>query len=256
MGTSMRPTGTQGPVRERTRLAEELVSFAAPNTAQADQYRILRQSVERVARASGARVFAITSAGPGEGKTVTTLNLAGALAQSRATNVLVVEADFHRPSITKYLGLPSRMPGLAEAIQDEGSDLARSVRKLDALGISLLPTGVPQTAPYELLASSRLGQLVSEMRRLYDYVLIDTPPVLSVADCRILSPLVDGFIIVVAAHKTPRRALMDTLKIIDPAKTLGVVFNGDDRPQGPYYEYEGYARPDGVPPQQSDPAKR
>jgi capsular exopolysaccharide synthesis family protein len=245
MGAWTRPKGNEAPVRERTRIAEELVSFGAPNTAPADQYRILRQSVEQFARA-GARVFAITSAGPGEGKTVTTLNLAGALAQSR-TNVLVVDVDFHRPAVTKYLGLPTRLPGLAEAILDERSELPRSVRRLESLGISILPTGVPQVAPYELLSSPRFEILMAEMRRLYNYVLIDTPPVLSVADCRVLSSLIDGFIVVVAASRTPRRALLDALKVIDPAKILGVVLNGDDRPQGPYYRYEAYAASDAVP---------
>ena len=246
MAAWARPKGNETTVRERTRIAEELVSFGAPNTAPADQYRILRQSVEQFAR-GGARVFAITSAGPGEGKTITTLNLAGALAQSRATNVLVVDVDFHRPSVTKYLGLPARLPGLAEAIVDEHSDLTRLVRRLDSLSISVMPTGVPQVAPYELLTSRRLEVLIAEMRRLYDYVLVDTPPVLSVADCRMLSSLIDGFIVVVAANRTPRRALVDALKIIDPAKILGVVLNGDDRPQGPYYRYEAYAASDAVP---------
>ena len=246
MAAWARPKGNEATVRERTRIAEELVSFGAPNTAPADQYRILRQNVEQFAR-GGARVFAITSAGPGEGKTVTTLNLAGALAQSRATNVLVVDVDFHRPSVTKYLGLPARLPGLAESIVDESADVTRLVRRLESLGISVLPTGVPQVAPYELLTSPRLEVVMSEMRRLYDYVLVDTPPLLSVADCRMLSSLIDGFIVVVAANRTPRRALVDALKIIDPAKVLGVVLNGDDRPQGPYYRYEAYATSDATP---------
>jgi capsular exopolysaccharide synthesis family protein len=245
MAAWARPKGNEAPGRERVRIAEELVSFGAPNTAPADQYRILRQGVEQFAR-GGARVFAITSAGPGEGKTVTTLNLAGALAQSRACNVLVVDVDFHRPSVTKYLGLPNRLPGLAEAIVDERSDVTRSVRRLESLGISIMPTGVPQVAPYELLTSPRLEVLMAEMRRLYDYVLVDTPPVLSVADCRMMSSLIDGFIVVVKANRTPRRALVDALKIVDPAKILGVVLNGDDRPQGPYYRYEAYAASDAV----------
>jgi Mrp family chromosome partitioning ATPase len=161
--------------------------------------------------------------------------------------VLVVDVDFHRPSVAKYLGLPARLPGLAEAILDERSDITRSVRRLESLGISIMPTGVPQVAPYELLSSPRLEVLLAEMRRLYNYVLVDTPPVLSVADCRMLSQLVDGFIVVVAANRTPRHALVDALKIIDPAKLLGVVLNGDDRPQGPYYRYEAYAASDAAP---------
>jgi Mrp family chromosome partitioning ATPase len=130
---------------------------------------------------------------------------------------------------------------------DQRSDIERSVRPLDSLGISIVPTGVPQVAPYELLSSPRLEALFAEMRRLYDYVLVDTPPLLSVADCRMLSSLIDGFIVVVAANRTPRRAVVDAMKILDPAKVLGVVLNGDERPQDRYYRYEAYAASDATP---------
>ena len=70
-------------------------------------------------------------------------------------------------------------------------------------------------------------------------MLIDTPPVVALADCRLLGPWVDGFIVVVAAHKTPRKLLAEALTLLEPAKVLGVVFNGDDRPTSAYYGYYG-----------------
>ena len=230
---------------------EELVSFVAPASLEADQYRMLRHAVERFHRDSGFKVFGITSAGAGDGKTVTTLNLAGSLAQSRGARVLVVCADLHRETASGYLGLSRRTPGLAEAILDEQFGLAHAVRRLDALNISILTAGEAPTRPYELLASQRLGHLLQEARRAYDYVLVDTPPVAPLADCRLLARWVDGFIVVVAANKTPRKLLGEALGLLEAANILGVVFNGDEQPLSPYYGYYGHhhraARPGPAP---------
>jgi capsular exopolysaccharide synthesis family protein len=223
---------------------EELVSFVAPGSAEADQYRMLRHAVERLHQDAGCQVFAITSAGAGDGKTVTTLNLAGSLAQATGTRVLVICADLHRETVTEYLGLARlQSPGLAEAITDERYGLAQVVRRLDELNVSILPPGDVQVRPYELLSSPRLKSLLTDARRLYDYVLIDTPPVAPLADCRLLGRWVDGFIVVVAANKTPRKLLAEALDLLEPSKLLGVVFNGDERPLSPYYGYYAHHLP-------------
>ena len=217
---------------------QELVSFLAPTSLEADQYRMLRHAVERARQDAGWRVFAMTSACAGDGKTITTLNLAGSLAQASDARILIVCADLHRETVSEYLGLDKRQPGLAEAIMNEDFGLADAVRRLDALNISILPTGnVPLSKPYELLASPRFGALLNDARRTYDYVLVDTPPVAPLADCRLLGRWVDGFIIVVAANKTPRKLLVEALRMIDSDKVLGTVFNGDDQPLSAYYGY-------------------
>lgn len=221
-------------------LADALVSFLAPASAESEQYRSLRHALERLQRDSGHRVFAITSAGPGDGKTVTTLNLAGSLAQSPDNRVLVVCADLHRPAAAEYLGLShARMPGLADAIAGETCELADAVRRLDALNLSVLLSGRVQHRPYELLSSPRLGMLLAEARRAYDYVLIDTPPVVPLADAQLVGRWADGFIVVVGARKTPRKLLAEALGRLDASKVLGVVFNDDDRPLHSYYGYYG-----------------
>jgi capsular exopolysaccharide synthesis family protein len=221
---------------ERAQVAEPLVSFSAPGSLEADQYRTLRHAIERLRRASGFQVFALTSPGPGDGKTTTTLNLAGSLAQSPQTRVLVIDADLHRPSVAEYLGVTHRFRGLTDVLLDDGCDLAHAVRRVNALNLSVLLGGGAHR-PYELLSSPRMERLIEEARGLYDYVLIDTPPVVPLADSRLLERWVDGFIVVVAAHKTPRKLLGEALNLLDPAKVLGVVFNGDDRPLAPYYGY-------------------
>ena len=84
-----------------------------------------------------------------------------------------------------------------------------------------------------------------DARAFYDYVIIDTPPVVPLVDCRLLGRLVDGFIVVVAAHKTPRKLVAEALNLLDAVKVIGVVFNGDDRPLAAHYGYYGYSQPSG-----------
>ena len=226
---------------ERAEVAEALVSLLEPASFAADQYRTLRHAVERLRKEASLQVLVVSSPRPGDGKTITTLNLAGALAQGRNARVVVVDADLRRPSVTEYLGLTSqRLPGLSEAILDPSFGLSRAARRLERFNLSVVPAGSPQSGSYELLNSPRLEDLLREARDLYDYVLIDTPPLVPLPDCRLVGRWADGFLVVVGAHKTPRRLLLEALGPLDPAKVIGVVFNGDDRPLSSYYGYNQY----------------
>jgi succinoglycan biosynthesis transport protein ExoP len=225
---------------ERGRISEKLVSLVEPDSSAADHYRALRHTVERLRRERGYHVIGVTSPCPGDGKTVTTLNLAGALAQSRAARVLVVDGDLRRPSVAEYLGLGHpRSPGFAEAIVHPEYDLVRVVRCLDALNLSVMPAGTAHAAPYELLNSPRFESLLRDARRQYDCVLIDTPPAVPLPDCRLIERAVDAFLVVIAAHKTPRKLLAEAVNVLDPAKVAGVVFNADDRSRPTDYGYYG-----------------
>jgi capsular exopolysaccharide synthesis family protein len=221
----------------------ELVSLVAPGSMEADQYRGLRHAVERVHRDAGHQVVAITSAGAGDGKTLTTLNLAGALAQSRDARVVVIDADLHRPSVAPYLGIDmAGSPGLVDAIEREAYGLAAVVTRLDGLNLSIVPSGICRGGAYELLSSPRFDSLLAQARRDFDYVLIDTPPLGPLPDSRVIARWVDGFLLVVTAHRTPRRAIADALDLLEPSKVIGFVFNGDDRPltrYAGYYSYDG-----------------
>ena len=225
---------------DAARAADQLVSLNAPNSFVADQYRSLRHTVERLRHESGLHALAVTSPAPGDGKTITTLNLAGAIAQSPYARLLVIDADLRRPSVADYLGLGSlRSPGLADALEKPDLELSRVVRRLERYNLSVLPAGTPRVSPYELLNSPRLEVLLKECRRQYDYVLVDTPPAIPMPDCRLIERAVDGFFVVVAAHKTPRHLTAEAIGVLDPAKLAGVIFNGDDRPMSSYYGYYG-----------------
>ena len=219
----------------------QLVSLVAPGSMEADQYRGLRHTVEQLRRDHGHQVIAVTSAGVGDGKSITTLNLAGALAQSRDARVLVIDADLHRPSIASYLGIDvATAPGLVDAIERDGCSLTSVAADVPQLDFAVVPSGICRSGAYERLNSLRLPALIAEARTVFDYILVDTPPLLPLPDCRVIARWVDGFLIVVTAHRTPRRALADALDLLPPPQVFGLVFNGDDRPLGrnaAYYSY-------------------
>jgi capsular exopolysaccharide synthesis family protein len=176
-------------------------------------------------------VIAVSSSAPGDGKTTTTLNLAAALAEARDPRVLVIDADLRRGTLAHSLGLGGAKdagPGLAGAIRKDSLKLVDVARPFRQRGFYVVPAGPCPATPYDVLASPRLGTLLDEARRQFSFVVLDTPPFIPSTDCRILSRWVDGFLLVVAAHRTPRRLVEETLNVMEPAKLLGLIFNRDD----------------------------
>jgi capsular exopolysaccharide synthesis family protein len=231
------------PSREEVPVPEaHLVSLVAPTSFEAEQYRILRHAVEQRHRDSGLRTLAVTSPSGGEGKTTTSINLGGALAQGREARVLLLEADLRRPAVLRQLGLHGESPGLVEAVLDAGLCLADVIRPCPTYNLDVLPSGKPPLAPYEVLKSPRLGELFDQARAAYDYVVVDTPPVLPCPDYRLLEKAMDGTVLVVAANRTPRDLVDAALGLLDPTRVLGLVFNGDRAP-GRRYQDHYYTRP-------------
>jgi capsular exopolysaccharide synthesis family protein len=217
-------------------LDSHFVSLVTPATFEAEQYRALRHMVEEHHAASGMAVVAVSSPTIGDGKTTTAINLAGALAQSPGARVLLIEADLRRPSIARHLSLQSQpSPGLVGTLLDRTLTLAAAVRRRAPFKLDVLPAGDAPTAPYELLRSASLAELMKQARSHYNYVVLDTPPLVGVPDCRVLANVVDGFVIVVAAHRTPKRLVEEALAVVEPTKMIGLVFNMDERPFSGYY---------------------
>ncbi len=211
-------------------LEDHLVSLLAPASFEAEQYRALRHMVEQLHRSAELSVVAIASPDAADGKTTTAINLAGALAQATDARVLLIDADLRGANLAGYLGLDDQAtPGLVDAILDTNLTLEAVTQRRPHLNLSIVPAGRRSSAPYEVLKSPRVGELLVEARKKYDYVIVDTPPLVSVPDGRVIGKWVDGFLIVVAAHRTPRKLLEEALNVTEPAKLVGLVFNGDDR---------------------------
>ena len=220
---------------------DHLVSLISPATFEAEQYRALRHIVEQFHKAQDLRVVAVSSPGMGDGKSTTAINLAGALAQAPDARVLLVDADLRRSSVAGLLALGgSDGPGLVNAILDPSLTLEQVARPRPPFNLSVIPAGQAPPSPYEVLKSPRLGELLDEARRQYDYVVVDAPPLCTVQDCRVIAHWVDGFLLVVAAHQTPRRLVEEALNVVERSKVLGFIFNGDDNPPAGYSGSYGY----------------
>ena len=220
---------------------EHLVCLHAPASFEAEQYRSLAHVIELMHKDTGLHVLAVSSPTAGDGKTTTAINLAGALAQSPEVRVLLVCADLRKPSVIEQLGMKyPHMSGLSTAIQNREHTLTRMVERLQR-NLSVLPPGPCPENPYEVLKSPRLGELLQEAKQHYDYIVMDTPPLLLVPDSRVIGKWADGFLMVVGAHKTPRRLVEEALNLMDPEKLIGLVFNYDDRALPGYYNYYYYA---------------
>lgn len=219
-----------------------LVSLTAPASIDAEQYLTLRNVIEGKAPKGKSYVVGVSSPTTGDGKTLTAINLAGTLAQSETTRVLLIDADLRAPSVASLIGLSGASgPGLVELVSDPGLSLEHVSRSSPRPNLTVVPAGRSQTQVYETLSSSRLSDLVDYAREQFDYVVVDMPPLLPISDCRLIGRCVDALVVVVAAHRTPRKLVEESLRETQPDKLLGFVLNNADTPLpgGYYYPLRG-----------------
>ncbi len=231
-------------------VAEHLVSLVRPARFAAEQYRMLSHAMEQLRETNAVTVVGLSSPGAADGKTVTAINLAGALAQDPRSRALLFEADLRRPTVASYLGLSPGTRGLVTAIAEPRLGLADVVTRLPMFNLDVLPAGEASATPYELLRSARVEALLQQARLQYDHVIVDMAPLVGMPESRLVERLVDGLLVVVWAHRTPRPLLDESLRLVHPAKVVGLVFNGDDRmlaAQARYYRYRGAGRGNGHP---------
>ena len=213
---------------EPGQLDDHLVSLLEPTSHAAEQYRAVRLAIETFRHERGTRTVAITSPGRGDGRTITALNLAGALAQAPDARVVLVEADLRHPGVARALGLPSAR-GLSTYLLDAAMSVDGVVTRPAGVAFAVVPAGTASSMPYELLKSPRLASLLAALRDRFDYVVLDTPPALRYPDVGILRDLVDGFVVVVRANRTPREMLRDCMNVVGRQRGLGLIFNDDER---------------------------
>src|SRR5262245_39467059 len=216
------------------RVDAHCVSLLQPTTFEAEQYRTLRYMVEQAHQKANLHTVAISSPSSGDGKSITAINLAGALAQAHDVQILLIDADLRQPSVARLLGLAPAGPGLVALILTPGLSLADVARPCPPTNLSVLPAGRSTGSSYEVLKSPRMGEVLAEARRRYDYIVVDTPPLIPFPDCRLLGKWVDGLFMVATAHKTSRKLVEEALHVVDAAQLLGLVFNRDDRPVSRY----------------------
>ena len=208
------------------------------NSILAEAFRAVRTSLLLSPSATPAQVIMLTSSLPQEGKSFSTMNLAAVLAQ-HGGKVLLVDADLRRGTLSRVLRRCSG-PGLSHLLL--GGATSGAYRRIEEVpGLTFLPAGARPDRPSELLGSERMAELIKTWRQEFTYVLIDTPPVLPVTDAVILSPNVDGVVVIVRFGVTNRQSMLRTVRILKDAgaECLGVVMNGMDVRSPDFYNYTG-----------------
>jgi protein-tyrosine kinase len=195
------------------------------NTPEAESYRVLRTQILQLTKDTGSNTIMVTSALPGEGKTIAAINLAFTLSRDFQHTVLLVDGDLRKQSVHKYLGCPGER-GLIDHLMDctPASELITwpGIEKM-----TFISGGRPYKESAELLGSPRMKELISEMKGRYPnrYILFDVPPLLTGADALTFAPLVDKAVVVVQAGKTSRDDLKRALQFLPKEKILGFVLN-------------------------------
>lgn len=224
--------------------AHPVVVADDPLSAPAEAVRRLRTNLQFIGTANESKTVVITSSIPGEGKSTTSINLAASLADA-GSRVLLVDADLRRPSVATYLGLEGRA-GLTSVLIGR-ADLADVIQPWGDSGLHVLPAGQVPPNPSELLGSKAMADVLEELARAYDVILLDTPPLLPVTDATILTKMVGGSLVVVGADRIHRAQLAESLATLETAgaTVYGLVLNKvarrDVTGYGYGYGYGGYA---------------
>jgi capsular exopolysaccharide synthesis family protein len=208
------------------RVEPHLVAITEPRSPECEQFRSLRTRLLQAGERERKRAFVITSAGVGEGKTLTAVNLAWLLAQTDGVRALLIDADLRQPCAADYLGIETER-GLSEVLTGE-TRFNEAVVKLEPSGLYLLPGGAAREDVAELLSGPRFGRLLDEARKQFDYIIIDAPPLGVFTDANLLINRADSAILVVRAAKTRYAAVDRLLEQLPRERMLGVVLNRTD----------------------------
>lgn len=211
-----------------------LVAHSNPKSPIAEQYRLIRNNLYFASIDKEITSIVVTSPQPFDGKSTTSANLAIVLSQ-QGKRVLLVDADLRKPTV-HYTFKVSNIDGLTSVLARE-IDLNQAIIKTYVPNLDLLTSGPIPPNPSELLGSTSMELVLKELKEMYDYVILDTPPLLAVSDSQILANKCDGAILVVSSGKTKRDQAMKSKQLLEMATTqlLGVVVNGVNEKQNNYY---------------------
>lgn len=229
-----------GPVKEiqvGPRFSKKVVVQSAPNSVDAENFKLLRAQLLFPKEGAPPRTIMITSTFPGEGKSYVASNLAVSIAQGLNEHVLLVDCDLRRPSQQALFGYSGR-PGLSEHLM-QGVELTDLIIRTTVEKLSILPAGGATPKPTEALASQAMKDFLREVRERYDdrYIVIDSTPSHVTAEASILANFVDTIVFVVMAEKTPRETIKRSIENLGKKKIFGIVFNGYNQSYKPYHRY-------------------
>lgn len=209
-------------VTDKESLAAEKFRFLAVRLRQARQNRPLKNVL-------------ITSSVPQEGKSMVAANLACTLARRTQQRTLLLEGDLRRPALTQMFGL-GRLPGICEWLQGDGGP-STSIYHLPDAGLWILPAGNTPRNPLELMQSGRLSGLMDQLVAWFDWIVLDSPPLLPLADTSVWMRMADGILLVTRQGTSQKRQLRRALEVVDKSKLIGALMNSSTNSTHTDYYY-------------------
>lgn len=216
-----------------------LIALTRPSSIVAEQFRTIRTNIHFSSVDNELKSLAVTSAGPGAGKSTVSANLAVSFAME-GKKVLLVDTDMRKPTVHKTFRL-SNHDGLTNLLTDRNIGLADVVHRLDTENLFIITSGAIPPNPAELLASKRMEEIKTELENYYDVIIFDLPPVIAVTDAQVMASKVDGTIFVINKGGADKEMVLKSKELLDKvqANVLGAVFNRVDTKDDRYYVYYG-----------------
>ncbi len=208
-----------------------------PKSIAAENYRILRTNIQYSSFDNEIKKILVTSSEPGEGKSTTAGNLALTFAQD-GKKTIIIDCDLRKPTVHKKFNI-SNTVGLSDVMLDY-KNINKAIHNVDK-NLYVLPAGKVPPNPSEMLGSKALDALLDELAKIYDVIVIDSPPLLAVTDAQILSKKVDGTVLVVRSNFTKKDAVLAAKEVLTKVKAniLGTVLTRADKKKHGYYYYYG-----------------
>jgi capsular exopolysaccharide synthesis family protein len=226
-------------VREESRV----VALTEGNSLGAEKFRLLRTRLRNLREHRQLQRLVVTSAVPNEGKTLVAMNLAVSLAKHTDERILLLEGDLRKPMLGQHLGIKA-LPGVGEWWASANEPVSKFIYRFDDLQLWILPAGSAPEDPVNILQSSRLLELYKHLSTCFDWIIIDAPPLLPMADVSFWSRQSDGLLLVVREGATPKAVLQKGLETLDNPKIIGVVLNDAHAVESSYYHhYYGKKKP-------------
>src|SRR5581483_2050856 len=215
----------------------KLVCVTDKDTLAAEKFRFLGVRLRQLRQSRPLEKVLITSSIPQEGKSMVAGNLACTLAKRMPNKTLLLEGDLRRPSLCQLFGI-GKLPGISEWLHGEQGTLS-CIYQLEGTGLCILPAGSASRNPLELMQSGRLNALMEQLATWFEWIVIDSPPILPLGDTSLWMRVADGVMLVTRQGTTTKKQLQRGLEAIEPAKLLGALLNGAEASghEGYYYHY-------------------
>ncbi|MGB2899129.1 MAG: CpsD/CapB family tyrosine-protein kinase [Candidatus Acidiferrum sp.] len=201
-----------------------LVAWTDPNSLGAEKFRALAVRLDDMRRQHELNSLQVTSSVINEGKTFVAANLAVTLAKYSGSKTLLIEGDLHRPTVAAMFGLKD-LEGLSDWWAGREQDISRFLVRFTGTGLWFLPAGKACDRPSEILRSAQLAEAFAQLTGRFDWIVVDSTPMLPVIDANLWSRLVDGTLLVVREGVAPLKALKNGLQSLDRPNLIGVVVN-------------------------------